>query len=173
MLKEQTIGLNNTKILSVVKFIALFGIAILAPLAQNQFITGTIVNAVLYIAVLALGLGSAVAIAFFPSLISLGLGLLPAIMIPMIPFVILGNLILIAIFAWFQNKNFWLSAISASVLKFAWLAITSQFVISFFIQKPVAAKIVAMMSWPQLVTALAGGILAYIVARKIFAIKEA
>lgn len=168
----KVLSLANSKILSMVKFVALFGIAVLAPLAQNQFITGAIVNAVLFLSAFTLGIGSAVAIAFFPSLVSLGLGLLPVAMAPMTPFIIFGNLILVTIFGWLKNKNYWLAATGASVLKFAWLALTSQFVISYFIQKPVAAKIAMMMSWPQLITALTGMVLAYWIAKKIFTIKE-
>jgi hypothetical protein len=88
----------------------------------------------------------------------------------MTPFIILGNLILVLVFNWLKNKNYWLSAISASVLKFGWLFGTSQLVIKYFIKKPVAAKIAAMMSWPQLATALAGSAIAYLFI-KIFFLK--
>ncbi len=171
-MEEQTksLSMHNTKTAIIIKFIVLFGIAVLAPLLQNQFITGSIVNAVLYLSVFELGLGSAIAIAFFPSLISLGTGLLPMVMAPMTPFIILGNLILILVFNWLKNKNYWLSAISASVLKFGWLFGTSQLVIKYFIKKPVAAKIAAMMSWPQLATALAGSAITYLFI-KIFFLK--
>lgn len=158
----------NSRALYLVKFIALLGIALLAPLVQNQFITGSIVNATLFASLFILGLRGAVAISFFPSMISLGLGLLPGVMAPMVPFIILGNLILIGIFALLKNKNYWLASISASVLKFAWLFIISQVVISLFVQKPVATKIATMMSWPQLITALVGAIVAYMFVSKNF-----
>jgi len=66
-MEEQTksLSMHNTKTGIIIKFIVLFGIAVLAPLLQNQFITGSIVNAVLYLSVFELGLGSAIAIAFF------------------------------------------------------------------------------------------------------------
>jgi len=158
----------NQKVLYAIKFVVLLGIALLAPLVQNQFITGSIVNATLFASVFILGLRGALAISFFPSIISLGLGLLPAVMAPMVPFIILGNLILIGIFALLKNKNYWLASISASVLKFAWLFIISQVVISLFVQKPVATKIATMMSWPQLITALVGAIVAYMFVSKNF-----
>jgi len=116
----------NQKVLYAIKFVVLLGIALLAPLVQNQFITGSIVNATLFASVFILGLRGALAISFFPSIISLGLGLLPAVMAPMVPFIILGNLILIGIFALLKNKNYWLASISASVLKFAWLFIIAR-----------------------------------------------
>jgi hypothetical protein len=46
------------------------------------------------------------------------------------------------------------------------LALTSQTIIGLFIQKPIAEKIVIMMSWPQLITALLGGFLAYVFLKK-------
>ncbi|MFA5087289.1 MAG: iron hydrogenase [Candidatus Paceibacterota bacterium] len=157
------LSIVSPKVLLGIKFIALLGIALLAPLAQNQIITGTIVNAVLLLSVFILGLRGAAAIAFFPSVISLGLGLLPGVMAPMVPFIITGNLIFVSVFAAVKNKNYWLGAISASVLKFVWLFVASQLVISLFIQKPIVAKIVAMMSWPQLLTALLAGIVVYFI----------
>lgn len=157
----KSIGIANGKILSIAQFTVLLGVAILAPLAQNQIITGTIVNAVLFASVFILGFRGALVIALFPSIISLGLGLLPGIMAPMIPFIVLGNIILVGMFALLKDKNYWVGAISASIIKFVWLLVTSQVVIALFIKGSVSAKIAAMMSWPQLITALTGAVLAY------------
>lgn len=159
----KVISLQSIKVSFAIKFIALLGVAVLAPLAQNQIVTGTIVNAVLLAAVFILGFKGAVAIAFFPSVISLGLGLLPGVMAPMVPFIIIGNLIFVSVFVAVKNKNYWLSAAGASVLKFVWLFATSQLVIALFIQKPIAVKIAAMMSWPQLLTALLASIVVYFI----------
>lgn len=165
MEQAKTTSLKNIRTESI-KFIILLGLAILAPLLQNQFVTGTIVNAILFISVFVSGISGAIAIAFFPSLISLGLGFLPGVMAPMAPFIIMGNIILISIFFWLKNKNYWLRTITASILKFVFLALTSQTIISLFIQKPIAEKIAIMMSWPQLITALLGGFLAYVFLKK-------
>lgn len=160
MQQTKTITFNNLKTESL-KLIVLFGLAILAPLIQNQLITGTIVNAILFISVFVLGFRKALLIAFFPSLISLGLGLLPAVMAPMTPFIILGNIILVGLFAMLKNKNYWFAAVSGAIIKFVWLLITSQIIISLFIKGAVSTKIAAMMSWPQLVTAIFGSVVAY------------
>lgn len=161
----KTTSLKNIRIESI-KFIILLGLAILAPLLQNQFITGTIVNAILFISVFVSGISGAIAIAFFPSLISLGLGFLPGAMAPMVPFIITGNIILISVFFWLKNKNYWFAAATGSILKFVFLALTSQTIISLFVQKPIAEKIAIMMSWPQLITALSGSFLAYAFFKK-------
>jgi hypothetical protein len=52
--------------------------------------------------------------------------------------------------------------ILGSVLKFVFLYSTSAVVINLLLQKGVAAQVSLMMSWPQLLTALIGGCLAYI-----------
>ena len=157
----RTLSIGNAKAFYAIKLIVLFSIAILAPLVQNQLVTGTIVNAVLIAAVFVLGLRGAVLIAFFPSIISLGLGFLPGTMISMIPFVIIGNLILISVLSVIKIKNYWLGAISASILKFIWLIVVSQIIVSLFIQGSIASKMASMMSWPQLFTSLAASVLVF------------
>lgn len=127
--------------------------ALLAHTPQNQWITGTIVNAILFLAVWRIGIINAALVAALPSSIALTRGLLPAPMAVLIPYIIISNLVLI--FTFYAFKKYPLAGIiSASVVKFLFLfAITS-----FFIK--LAAPFVVMMQWPQLFTALAGGLIA-------------
>ena len=76
----------------------LVGAAALAPLLHSQLVTGTIVNATLFVAAMTLGFGAAAAIAAFPSLIALGVGNLPLMMAPLIPLIIVSNIVLIGVF---------------------------------------------------------------------------
>jgi hypothetical protein len=145
----------------LIKFFLLTGIAVAAPLINQQMITGPLVNTVLFICVAILGLRWGLAIAMLPSIIALSVGLLPVVMAPMVPFIILGNFILVLVFHFFAGKNYWLGAISASLLKFVFLAGASALMAELFFKNQMGAKIAAMMSWPQLFTALAGGLLAY------------
>lgn len=118
--------MTQTKILAIrreiavdlVKFVLLLSVAILAPLIRQQAITGTIVNAVLFISAVSLGIRGAVLIALVPSIFSLSVGLLPAILAPMVPFIMIGNIILILVFDFLRKKNYWLGMISGSFLKF-------------------------------------------------------
>lgn len=146
---------------AVITFVVLLGIASAAPLIRNQFITGPIVNATLLIAVVMLGMRDGLLIGLIPSSIALGVGLLPPVLAPMIPFIIVGNAILVLTFGYLRNKNYWLGLVSGSILKFAFLFGTSSIVINLLLNQEVAASVAAMMSWPQLVTAIAGGLLAY------------
>jgi len=127
--------------------------ALLAHTPQNQWITGTIVNTIIFIAVWRVGVVNAALVAILPSSVALIRGLLPAPMAVLIPWIILSNIVLIAIFYTLKKYPF-AGIISASFAKFLFLfAITS-----FFIK--LSAPLVFMMQWPQLVTALAGGLIA-------------
>jgi len=132
------------------------GIAVSAPLflahtPNNQFIVGTIVNAVLFWTAYRVGLVNAVMIAAVPSLIAVFRGMLPPTAAVMIPFIIFGNISLIIAF----------TLIKGSLLKRVFL---SSFVKTLAIFLPVwiglniAPMVKLMMSWPQFVTALAGGV---------------
>jgi len=158
---EQAISLNKKLAVSLSQFSLILAVMYFAPFLQNQLLTGTIVNASLLVAVMLLGLRGAAVLAFMPSVISLFTGLLSPAMAPMVPFIIMSNIILITMFSMLKEKNYWMGAISGAILKFAFLSLTSSFVIGLFVKPEVAAKIAVMMSWPQLVTALLGGIIAY------------
>lgn len=163
---EQVLSLNKKIALSLVQFISLLLVVCFAPLIGNQIITGTIVNAVLLLAVILLGMRGAVLLSILPSLVSLSFGLLPMVMAPMVPFIIMGNILLVYIFNLLRQKNFFLGLVPAALIKFSFLFLISNFVISFFIKQAVADKIVIMMSYPQLITALMGGIVAYLLTYK-------
>jgi riboflavin transporter len=165
MEKLKTLALNNILIFDLVKFFLLLAIIILAPLAKQQLVTGTIVNAALFISCFVLGKRGAILLALAPSVFALAVGLLPSALAPMVPFIILGNVILILIFDYFRKKNFWLGVFSSSLLKLFFLASTSSLIINMFFKKEIAQSVAAMMSWPQLLTAVLGGSLAYFYLR--------
>ncbi len=149
----------------VIEFVLLLGIATAAPLLHNQFVTGPIVNATLLVAVALLGMRDAILIGLIPCSIALAIGLLPPMLAPMIPFIIVGNAILVVTFGYLRQRNYWLGLVSGSILKFAFLFGTSSIVISLLFNQNLASSVAVMMSWPQLVTALAGGMIAYGVLR--------
>ena len=149
----KTLVINKEKIFVLSQFIILIGIATAAPLFHSQPITGSIVNATLFIAVVLLGVKSAILIGLVPSLIALSTGLLSPVLAPMIPFIMTGNAVLILVFNYLRNKNYWLAIISASFIKFLLL---------FSFSREISSAIAVMMSWPQLLTALSGGLIAYL-----------
>lgn len=162
---EQAISLNKRLLLAVAQFSMLLAVVSFAPLFNNQIITGTIVNASLLISVVLLGMSGSLLLCLLPSLISLSVGLLPIVMAPMVPFIILGNIVFVFTFDALRKRNYFLGLIPAALLKFSFLFLTSNFLIQFFIKQAVASKIAAMMSWPQLVTVLLGGVVVYFLSR--------
>lgn len=142
-------------------FAVLLSAATLAPLAGNQFVTGTIVNCALITAVCTIGVRYALLIGIIPSTIALATGLLPVVLSPAIPFIILGNAVLILSFDYLRRTSYWLGAAGGAVLKSGLLFGTTSVVISLLSNQNAAAGVAYMMSWPQLVTALAGGLAAF------------
>ena len=164
-IKTLTVRREITFIL--IQFVVLVGVATIAPLFGQQAITGSIVNAVLFTTVAVLGLPAAILAGLAPSLIAISVGLLPSILAPMIPFIMTGNIILILIFNYLKNRNYWLGMISASIFKFLFLFGTSSIIANLILKKEIAQKVIIMMGLPQLLTALAGGLIAYLFLKSI------
>ncbi len=167
MSQTKVLGLSRGIMQTLIKFIILAGVATVAPLlGHSQAITGPIVNATLFMAVLLVGSNNAILVGVIPSLIALSVGLLPAVLAPMVPFIMTANIILIVTFGLLYKKNYWLAVITASALKYLFLLSTSSIVIDLLMKKELATKVAMMMSWPQLVTALGGGVIAFVILKK-------
>lgn len=151
MINTKTLAINS-KVIALTQFIIFVLIATFAPLLKQQMLTGPIVNATLFLSTIYLGSQAGIMVGLIPSIISLSIGLLPLALTPMVPFIMVSNALLILTFAYLKNKNFWLAIITASLLKFAFL-----YSISFHF----APKLAFMMGFPQLITAIIGGIIAY------------
>jgi hypothetical protein len=163
-----TLHLNTTKVAGTLLLLTL---AVAIPgLGLPQYITGPLVNALLIITVETLGVAPALWVGVAPSVVAWGSGVLPAPLLVMIPFIVAGNAILAATHGVLRRINYWLGVVIGAVLKCAWLwmAVTFVTVRPFSLQidgavRPVSIPpaMVAMMTWPQLATALAGGALAF------------
>ncbi len=165
MTQIKTLTIKREVAIDLAKFVLLLSIAVAAPLVRQQAIAGTIVNAVLFVSVVSLGIRGAVLIALVPSIFSFSVGLLPIVLAPMIPFIMIGNIILILVFDFLRQKNYWLGMATGGFLKFIILTSVSQVVISLLLKKEIANQAAMMMSWPQLLTALSGGVVAYLVLK--------
>jgi hypothetical protein len=147
---------------AILILLALIGVAIAAPiLIKQQLITGTIVNAALIIGAAWLGARDGLLIGLVPSTVALATGLLSPALAPMVPFIIVGNAILVITFSFLKGVNYWVALGAGSLFKFAFLYGTSHIVIGLLVNKQVAPAVANMLSWPQLFTAAAGGILAF------------
>ncbi|MBU2545416.1 iron hydrogenase [Patescibacteria group bacterium] len=164
--KSIVLDLVQKKVLAKTSLFAIFLVlAIFAPLLKQQFVTGSIVNALLFLSTTYLGITAGLLISFLPSIFSLFTGLLPLPLIPMIPFIIVSNAILVLSFNFLRKKSFGFSIVLASLLKFLFLFGTSSFIINFFIKQNLPEKIIMMMAWPQLITALMGGLITFIILK--------
>jgi hypothetical protein len=157
--KESQVILSKNKIL--IFLVSLIIIITVPAFIHNQFITGPLVNALLIITCAAVGPMEAVILGIFPSTVALSSGLLPLPLAPMVPFIIASNAIYITIFYYINKKSFSAGIIMASTLKFIFLMGSVTLIMNRLLEGSLVQKLSVMMSWPQLITALAGGIIAF------------
>lgn len=153
---------SREKIAFLTKLVVLLSVATIIPLFHQQMLTGPIVNATLFIATAVLGVSGGILVGLIPSVVALSAGLLPPVLAPMIPFIMISNTILVLTFHFLKERNYWTGMIMGSLLKFVFLYSTSAVVINLLLKKEVATQVSLMMSWPQLLTALVGGCIAYV-----------
>jgi hypothetical protein len=127
-------------------------------LGLPQPVTGPVINFILLFAIVLNGFYSSLIIGSVSPVIAFARGILPAPLGPMIPFIILANLVYITIFALARSKTdkpmfSLIFVIVGSLLKY--LVLSSA--VSFFVSVP--PPIAQAMSFPQLITALLGGLI--------------
>jgi len=134
------------------------------PLGQfNQFITGSLVNACLLIATATTGIWGGTAVAVLAPFGAILTG--ASMPLPFAPVVAGGNFILVLMFV-LLKKNRILGICAGAVLKFAFLfAGVNIFVSLMGLPAQKAGAMIATFSWPQLVTAAIGGVLALLVLK--------
>ncbi len=170
IIKDQT--LENVNVQALTQFIALAGTAAILPFFIHlQWITGPVINAIFILALFLVGIRSALVICLIPSLMALSGGLLPAVLAPVVPFIMIGNAIFVLAVDWFyiqakdSSKGYWLGIIIGAVLKFAFLFLSVSWITKLLIKKELAAAVAQMMSWPQLATAVLGGMIAFAILK--------
>ncbi len=139
--------------------IALF----LPSVIHQQTITGPMINATLLLSSLVLGPSAAMMIGLIPSVVALSRGLLPSPLAPVVPFIMLSNAVYVFVFNQFKDRSFAGAVGAASVIKFSLLHFVSQFLLASLLPAKFLTPAANMMSWPQLVTALAGGFIAWLI----------
>ncbi|MBN1349921.1 ECF transporter S component [candidate division KSB1 bacterium] len=141
--------------------------------------TGPLVNMMLFLTVSYLGIPSGILLGSLTPVIALWRGELPGNLAPMVPFIMLGNALLAAgyglvlsKFKWlFSRENvFWTrvhesaAVLTGAFLKFIFFSFGVRFIIPYIVMDVNAQnKAVAIFSIFQLITAIAGGILALII----------
>ena len=131
----------------------------------NQYITGSGVNLILAVSVCLCGLVSGLAVALLSNPLAALIGVGPNFP-PLIPFIMAGNVVYVITWHFlarlaFKKKflAYIIAALAAAFVKFAVLYFgIVKFAAGFFPELPAAAVI--MFSYPQLITALTGGVVA-------------
>ncbi|MHB1006239.1 MAG: ECF transporter S component [Chloroflexota bacterium] len=140
----------------VAVFAALLALALLIPaLGLDQQLTGPMVNALLIASVPLVGLPGAIMVGAFPSLVASLRGQLPLPLVVMVPYIILGNAVMVSAVALLRRRGYWLSVVVGAVAKFALLYAAVTYLVN------VPAPLAVMMQWPQLYTALMGGVIVW------------
>lgn len=141
----------------------------------GQFVTGSLVNLILLVSVFMIGIYGGLSIAILSPILAFMAGIGPAF-IQIIPFIVIGNTLLVTI-AWliagksircssakdFTGSVLGLVAASACKFLFLWIGLVMLALPMIpGIKEKQIAVIGAAFSWPQLVTALIGSALALI-----------
>ncbi len=137
----------------------------------GQFVTGSCVNMVLVVATLCGGLWCGFTVALISPFAAFLVGVGPAL-IQIVPVISVGNIVLVLVYAFVYKKldRAWVrecaAVIAAAVLKFAalYLVVVKLLLPVLGLAEKQVAVMSTMFSWPQLVTALIGGVLGVVVS---------
>ncbi len=152
--------MHQTSIKRISRTAILLAIALVFQMGGfPQLITGPLVNTVLFLAAMIVGCQGGMLIGIFTPVIASMRGILPPPLTPLIPFIALGNALLVILFFMLKPKNQMLALLVASTVKFLVLASAVRLLVQ------VPPPIARMMSLPQLVTALAGGCIALLIMK--------
>lgn len=158
--------------LPITMFLGLSSVAIVLPFFIHlQWVTGPIINAIFIILLFRSGIRSALTLCLVPSLMALSGGLLPAILAPIVPFIMVSNVIFILTIDWFNqnlqeiNQRYWYGVILGATFKFAFLLASIKLITPLLIKQDLADKVAQIFSWPQFATAVTGGMIAWIILR--------
>lgn len=141
----------------------------------GQILTGSCVNGILAVSALLIGPAWASVVALISPILAFTLGITPNVVI--VPVIMLGNLTYVLLLGFLADARYsWrlaLAVVGASAAKFVVqytlvsqvvCGVAAQWLIGQGVLKPpMLSVLTAMFSWPQLPTALVGGILAGIV----------
>lgn len=158
--------ITRTAILLAVLIVVQLILRFIPDPVSRQLVTGSLVNFILLFSFVLVDLYSGVIIGLISPVLAFFVGIqgFP----PIIPFIMLGNAVYVAVFALISGKKpNWIQTILGftlgALLKFALLALAAKYLVS------APAPIAQAMSFPQLITALIGGVLVSLVhIKKIF-----
>lgn len=168
---------NNTGVQNLVRSGLLLAIAIVFQIIGKnfpqigQFLVGPAVNVVLLLTAYVCGTFYGIAVAALTPILALLVGQFPALLASFIPFIMIGNAIYVLIFEILKNRTKigqYIGVTLGSFLKFIFLYFSATSLVrllSINIPQKALQKLAVMMGFPQLITALIGGVFAIIIIR--------
>jgi len=170
----KTGALTRVDSVAIAQFLVLAGVATGLPFFFHfQWATGPIVNALLIIALFLLGIRSAFLLCLIPSLMALAGGLLPPVLAPVVPFIMISNVIFVFTIDYlYRNaknpvQGFWFGMGIGAGLKYLFLYFNTSLMSHLVLKGELASKVAMMMSWSQLATAAAGGVIAFAILKSL------
>lgn len=159
----------------LVKSAMLLALTLVFQIGFNMFaqpIVGPLVNMMLIASSLLVGVVPAIIIGCLTPVIAFGLGIMP--LFPVVPFIMIGNSLMILLFHYSRLKlvkKDYIAVLIGAVGKFGFLAFSVRYLLVHFVPK-VPPKLVVALSLPQLYTAIVGGLVALIVVNRLPFIKQ-
>lgn len=129
-----------------------------------SYFTGPVVNAVLILTTVFSGVISAVIIGCITPAVALMTGIIPPAALPLVPVIIAANITLVIIFYLLDKINRYAAWLGAAGAKFGIFYLCLNYLLELLGIK-VPPPLVLAFQLPQLYTALAGGLLAVVIAR--------
>lgn len=129
---------------------------------MGQYVTGTGINGVLITAVGACGLPWAAAIGIMTPMLAVLLGVQPPPTIVLVTFIMAGNTVYVVLFRILRKYNVYAGIIAAALMKFILLYTAANIIV-----EGLPAPIKLAFSFPQLITAIAGGAIGLVVLKAV------
>jgi len=150
-----------------------------------QLGTGIFINFMLFITTQFVGISAGLILGALTPWVASLIGQLPPILVPMIPFIMVGNAILVIVFGLLLKKFNFLSSIKvirvnlrellavsfASLFKFIFLTLSVTFLITWGLGVTIAKEYAYMMMFPQFITAFLGGVFALLIIKILMSIR--
>ncbi len=141
-----------------------------------QPITGPLINTMLFITASLMGNIAGVLLGCLTPTVALVRGQLPPVLAPMVLFIALGNATLVLVFniivrrfnfqrLFWQKLKMYIGIISAAFFKFLFLLLSVKILLPVILNIPIPDKVAVLMSTPQLITAIIGGVIAIVLLK--------
>ena len=162
--------LKQTRVSSQIQALLLgLGAILLILFGMPQMITGVIVNMILIICTEKCGVERAIMLGLITPIVASFSAVLPIALLVMVPFIVISNAIYVSVYNALMQKGRFIAVCAGAFLK----AVFLYMMVSITMARPVTLlvggrlqavdipqAVAVMMTWPQLLTALAGGFLA-------------